>query len=89
MAGSFAKLDDDGRQTVLDALYALEHSAGYLSAVDVSNAEANLAEPKYRPLTKTCIEAATKLRAQVEEVWGLPSGLHVGEVPGEVVPLSR
>lgn len=39
-------------------LHALEHAASHLGAVDVSNAEANLAEVRHRPLTGTVKEAA-------------------------------
>lgn len=84
---TFADLGDADRDVVLEALYALEHAAGLMSAVDVSNAEANLAEVRYRPLTTACIEAATKLRERVQEAWSVPTGEHAGEVHGEVVNL--
>lgn len=72
------------------ALSALQHAAGHLSAVDVSNAEVNLAEVRYRPLTKVCIEAATQLRQLLDqEGAGWPTDENVGRVPAGVTQLSH
>lgn len=79
---SFTDLADDDRDIVLGALYALQHAAGYLSAIDVSNAEANLADVRYRPLTQICIDAATKLHERVGEAFGEPGIENVGLMLG-------
>lgn len=75
---------EQDKSDLLDALSALEHAAGHLSAIDVAGAEASLAECEYRPLTKACIDAATKLRTLIEERFGIATAEHAGEVRGEV-----
>lgn len=47
--------------------HALENAAKHLSAVDVSNAEANLASVRYRPLTEQVITAAGAGRQYLAE----------------------
>lgn len=68
------------QETLHRALFALQHAAGHLSAIDVSNAEANLQEVRYRPLTQQCIDAAGYLA----DLLGGPTGDNVGQVRGEV-----
>lgn len=68
------------------ALNALEHAAGHLSAVDVSNAEANLADVRYRPLTQAVVEAAQDLRQHIQSTIGLVTEANVGLVEVEVEP---
>lgn len=60
------------------ALEALSAAARHLSATDVANAEVNLAEPRYRPLTQLCGEAAAHLQELLEETIGLATGANVG-----------
>lgn len=67
------------------ALHGLQHAAGHLSAVDVSNAEANLQDVRYRPLTGACIEAAQALA----ELIGAPTSDNVGQVRGELHQLRE
>lgn len=76
----------DGEQQVLQkALFALEHAAGHMSAVDVSNAEMNLSQVRYRPLTQTCIDAATELRVLLgQQGAGFPTGENVGMAGADV-----
>lgn len=69
---------------LLKALFALEHAAGHMSAIDVASAEASLAECEYRPLTHELIESATMLRQMVEEKYGIATSENAGEVRGEV-----
>ncbi len=60
------------------ALEALSAAARHLSATDVANAEVNLAEPRYRPLTQLCGEAAAALQEMIEETIGLATGENAG-----------
>lgn len=48
-----------------EILDALEGAARHLSAVDVSNAEMNCADVRYRPLTAKVIDAAGSLLSKV------------------------
>ena len=68
-----------------EALEALSAAARHLSATDVANAEVNLAEPRYRPLTQLCAEAAASLQEHLEETVGLATG----ENAGLVTPSAR
>jgi len=75
-------LTDSEQEVLQNSLHALEHAAGHLSAVDVSNAEANLQPVRYRPLTQTCIDAAVALRELLgAQGAGFPSGANVGMAP--------
>ena len=69
------------------ALEALSAAARHLSATDVANAEVNLAEPRYRPLTQLCGGAAAALQEMLEETVGLATGEHAG--PGHDAGIIR
>ena len=79
-----ADMDDsaESNQTVNQLLYraveALSAAARHLSAVDVANAEVNLAEARYRPLTMLCGEAAAAVSAYLESEVGLATEENVG-----------
>lgn len=60
------------------AFEALAGAARYLSALDVAEAELELSEPDYRPLTRLCGEAAAGLQRYLEEQVGLATNEHVG-----------
>lgn len=70
--------DTPSNHVLYQALEALSAAARHLSATDVANAEVNLAEPRYRPLTQLCAEAAALLQAHLEATVGLATGENAG-----------
>lgn len=70
--------DDPSPHVLFQALEALSAAARHLSATDVANAEVNLAEPRYRPLTQLCAEAAQGLHEYLEAEVGIATPANVG-----------
>lgn len=74
-------------EVLAQALEALESSAAHLSAVDVSNAEANCAEVRYRPLTQKVIDAAQALRQEMNSTPGNPAEMQNHQMM--VMPVNK
>jgi hypothetical protein len=75
---NFEAVTTPASSALYQAFEALQGAARCLSAQDVSNAEMNLAEVRYRPLTQLCAEGAAALQGYLEENVGLVTGEHVG-----------